>query len=175
MPAPAQVRRALALGLSVAAMLAFLPPLLTRLVVGQAFFFTGRGKLQNIEGVVTFFTGLGIPFPAANAAFVSRLEYYGGMLLVAGLFTRVVALLLSSIMVVALLTADRGTFLGALRGTGDTVLADVTPFAYLLFLLWLIAFGPGRVSLDRLVERWLKPEAQSNSPSTNHPPRNRSR
>src|SRR5512144_3298983 len=117
MRVPAGVRRAVDLGWRAAALLAFLPPLLTRLVIGQAFFFTGRGKLQNPEGVVSFFTDLGIPFPAANAAFVSRLEYYGGMLLIAGLLTRVVALLLGSTMVVALATADRANFTGALFGT----------------------------------------------------------
>jgi putative oxidoreductase len=167
--APTPVRRVLALGLSLAATLAFLPPLLTRLVVGQAFFFTGRGKLANIDGVVTFFSGLGIPFPAANAAFVARLEFYGGMLLVAGLFTRVVALLLGSTMVVALLTADRGTFVEAMRATGDTVLADVTPFAYLLFLLWLIVFGPGKASLDRLAARWLGPDSRPSAEGERRP------
>jgi putative oxidoreductase len=151
---PSRMRQAASVGVAVAGALAFLPPLLTRLAVGQAFFFTGRGKLQNIDGVIGFFTELGIPFPAANAAFVSRLEFYGGMLLMAGLLTRVVACGLASTMVVALLTADRETFLGALRGTGDTVLADVTPVAYLLFLAWLIVYGSGRVSLDALVARW---------------------
>ena len=159
MPAPMPLRRAAALGLTVAGALAFLPPLLTRLVIGQAFFFTGRGKLENVERTVAFFTDLGIPFPAANAAFVSRLEYYGGMLLIVGLATRLVAAGLASTMVVALLTADRQAFLDALRGVGDQILPDVTAFAYLLFLLWLIVFGPGPLSLDALVSRWLRPKA----------------
>jgi putative oxidoreductase len=154
----------LSLGLRVAAVLAFLPPLLTRLVVGQAFFFTGRGKLQNAEGVVSFFTSLGIPFPAANAAFVSRLEYYGGMLLVVGLLTRVVALLLSGTMVVALLTADRADFVAALTGSGDKGLTDVVPLVYLLFLVWLVVAGPGAVSLDALLKRWLLPKAPGAAP-----------
>ena len=141
-------------------MLAFLPPLLTRLVLGQAFFFTGRGKLDNFEGTVAFFTDLGIPLPAANAAFVARLEYYGGMLLVVGLLTRVTALLLSSTMVVALLTADRALFVQALTGSGEAGLTDVTPFVYLLMLLWLVVFGPGALSLDYLVARWVHPRDQ---------------
>jgi putative oxidoreductase len=157
MPVPAGVRRTLGLGLRVAAVLAFLPPLLTRLVIGQAFFFTGRGKLQNPDRIVSFFTDLGIPFPAANAAFVSRLEYYGGMLLIAGLLTRVVALLLGSTMVVALMTADKADFMAALFNTGDKGLTDVVPFVYLLFLLWLVIAGPGALSLDALLKRWLLP------------------
>ena len=156
-PAPPAIQRAATVGLKVAGTLSFLAPLLTRLVIGQAFFFTGRGKLQNFDGTVQFFASLGIPFPALNAAFVSRLEYYGGILLILGLATRLVALGLGSTMVVALLTADRQVFLDALRGVGEDVLADITPFAYLLFLLWLILFGPGPVSLDRLVARWIRP------------------
>ena len=159
MPVPGGVQRTLGLGLRVAAVLAFLPPLLTRLVIGQAFFFTGRGKLANPEGIVSFFTSLGIPFPAANAAFVSRLEYYGGMLLIAGLLTRVVAFLLGSTMVVALMTADKADFLAALYNTGDKGLTDVVPFVYLLFLVWLVIAGPGALSVDALIKRWLLPAA----------------
>lgn len=151
-----------------AAALAFLPPLLSRLAVGHAFFLTGRGKLGNPEGITEYFTGLGIPFPAANAAFVSRLEYYGGMLLVVGLLTRVVAVMLASTMVVALLTADRADFLAALAGTIDKAPVDITAFAYLLLLLWLAIGGPGAVSLDALLKRWLLPKrrAEAGSPTT---------
>jgi putative oxidoreductase len=160
MPAPAAVQHAARLALRAAAVLAFLPPLLTRLVIGQAFFFTGRGKLDNFEGTVAFFTDLGIPLPAANAAFVARLEYYGGLLLIVGLLTRLTALLLSSTMVVALLTADRALFVQALAGSGEAGLTDVTPFVYLMFLLWLVIFGPGALSLDALLTRWIRPRAQ---------------
>lgn len=165
MPAPAPVQRAIVLALKVAAALSFLPPLLTRLVIGQAFFLTGRGKLENFERTVEFFTGLGIPFPAANAAFVSRLEFYGGILLVLGLATRLVALGLSSTMVVALLTADRADFLAALSGAGEKGLTDVVAFVFLLFLLWLVIFGPGLLSLDRLAWRWLRPAAAAPEPA----------
>ena len=148
--------RAIRLGLVVAAALAFLPPLVTRIVMGQAFFLTGRGKLQNPESVVGFFTGLGIPFPELNAAFVSRLEFYGGIALVLGLLTRLVAAGLASTMVVALATADRDSLLEALRMSGDTGLTDVAPFVYLLLLGWLIVSGPGPLSLDMLLARWLR-------------------
>jgi len=160
MPAPEPVQRVARRALKLAAIFSFLPPLLTRLVLGQAFFLTGRGKLEHIEDIVGFFSKLGIPFPAANAAFVSRLEYYGGIALILGLLTRLVALGLASTMVVALLTADRAGFLEALRGAGETGLTDVVPFVYLLFLLWLVLFGPGPVSLDALLARWIRPPAE---------------
>jgi putative oxidoreductase len=142
-------------GLKVVAALAFLAPLVTRLVMGQAFHETGSGKIENFANTVGFFTELGIPFPEANAFFVSRLEFWGGLLLVLGLCTRFVAAGLASTMVVALLTADRATFLGALSGSGDAGLTDVVSFVYLLFLGWLVLFGPGVLSLDALLARRL--------------------
>jgi putative oxidoreductase len=149
------LQRGRALTLRAAAALAFVAPLLTRLVMGQAFYQTGSGKIENFANTVSFFTELGIPMPEANAFLVSRLEFWGGLLLLVGLATRLVALGLASTMIVALLTADRATFLEALRGTGDAGLTDVVPFVYLLFLGWLVLAGPGAVSLDALVARWL--------------------
>lgn len=160
MHAPILVRRAAALGLKVTAALSFLPPLLTRLVIGYAFYQTGQGKLANPDRIVEFFAGLGIPFPAANAAFVSRLEFYGGLLLIAGLLTRLVATGLGATMTVALMTADKPAFLAALAGTSDDGLTDVVPVVYGLFLLWLIVFGPGAVSLDALLRKWIRPEPE---------------
>ena len=42
-------RPAIRFGLKVLGALAFLVPLATRLVMGQAFFLTGRGKLENFS------------------------------------------------------------------------------------------------------------------------------
>jgi putative oxidoreductase len=157
MTAPAPVKRAADLALRLAAAVAFLPPLLTRFFLGHAFYFTGRGKLQNPEGVVQFFTTLGIPAPALNAAFVSRLEYYGAMLLVAGLATRPVAAMLAVSMLVALLTADRDDFIEKFLARGDSQqdITTVAPLVLLLGLLWLTIYGPGLLSLDAIVKKAL--------------------
>jgi putative oxidoreductase len=139
--------------LALAGLLTFLPPLLTRLLMGQAFYLTGRGKLANFDNTVQFFTSLGIPMPDLNAAFVSRLEYYGGIALILGLFTRFVAAGLASTMVVALATADKQTLFDALRLSGDHGPTDVVPLVYLLFLAWLVIVGPGGLSLDTILAR----------------------
>ncbi len=148
--------RARARALALMGLLAFLAPLLTRLVIGQAFYLTGSGKIENLENVVSFFTELGIPWPEANAYFISRLEFWGGILLAVGLGTRLVAAGLASTMVVALLTAEKQNFLDALYRTGESGLTDVVPFVYLLFLVWLILSGPGALSLDALALRLLE-------------------
>ena len=144
-----QIQKWMASGLRTLTAISFLAPLLTRLVFGQAFFLTGRGKWMNFENTVTFFTGLGIPFPEANAAFVATLEMVGGLLLIAGLGTRIVSALLASTMVVALLTADKQAFVDGLGGD----LTGVTPVVFLLALTWLVLHGPGLLSLDSLAGR----------------------
>src|SRR6266404_9968764 len=106
-----RIQRLATFGLRITAALAFLAPLLTRLVVGWGFHITGHGKLSNLEKVTGFFTDLGIPFPGANAAFIASLEFVGGICLMLGLGTRIFSLLLSATMIVALLTADRANLI----------------------------------------------------------------
>ena len=156
MPAPAIVNRVALLGLKLAAALAFLAPLVTRVVVGWAFYLTGSGKWVHFDNTVTFFTELGIPFPQANAAFVSTLELVGGVALILGLFTRLFSAGLASTMVVALLTADRARFIESWSTASDVSPTDISSVVFLLFFLWLALYGPGWLSLDHLLSRWLK-------------------
>ncbi len=166
MPAsnPNLIQRLAALALRITGALAFLAPLLTRLVIGYSFHLTGHGKLQNLDKVTGFFASLNIPFPHANAVFIGSLEFVGGLFLFVGLGTRIFAALLSCSMIVALLTSDGGTWLEKFPGD----LTDVTSFTYLLFLIWLVLYGPGPVSLDKLVSKWLhigqKPDAGGANP-----------
>ena len=145
------IRRLAGLGLKITGSLQFLAPLLTRLVLGIGFYYTGKGKLGNLEKITGFFTDLGIPFPHANAVFIATLEFVGGICLVLGLGTRVFAGLLSCTMIVALLTADRDAFVQKFPSD----VSDVTSFTFLVFLIWLVLYGPGPLSIDRLLSKWM--------------------
>jgi putative oxidoreductase len=150
--------------------LAFVAPLATRVVIGLAFLQTGWGKLHHLRNVIGFFDSLSIPFPAFNAALVAGMETIGGLMLVAGLATRFFAFGLAITMVVALLTADAASFLAAWSGASDLSPTDVTPFTFLLFLLWLVLYGGGALSVDALLRRVLHlgprpaPTVESSSP-----------
>ena len=70
----------------------------------------------------------------------------------AGMGTRVFAALLSSTMVVALLTADKESLISKFPAD----LTDVSPAVLLLFLIWLVLYGPGSISVDLLIGRLLR-------------------
>jgi putative oxidoreductase len=149
------IQRPTKLALSLTAALAFLAPLMTRIVLGYGFFLTGRGKWQNFDNTVQFFTSLGIPFPQANAGFIATLELVGGLCLIVGLLTRLMSAGLASTMIVALLTADKADFLESWSTTSDKSPWDVSSLVLLLFLSWLVLYGPGAVSIDRFLARKL--------------------
>ncbi|MFI5181637.1 MAG: DoxX family protein [Thermoanaerobaculia bacterium] len=122
-----------------------------RLYWGVQFVQTGVGKLRNLERTTDFFASLGIPFPAANAAFVGTLESVGGVLLVLGLFSRIVALPLTVNMLVAYLTADRAALFALF--SDPSAFVQAAPFPFLVTSLLVLAFGPGAASLDERIRR----------------------
>ncbi len=120
-------------------------PLIMRLVVGYVFMLTGWAKLNNLPQMTENFTEWGIPFPNILTPLASAVECFGGVMLMLGLFTRIPAVMLAFVMVVAIKVAKWGdvdsleTFLG---------FEEVT---YLAAFLWLACAGPGPISLDRLL------------------------
>jgi len=120
-----------------------------RLYWGWQFMETGWGKLTDIEKVIRFFTDLGIPAPALNAYFVSALEFGGGVLLILGLGSRLIALPLVIDMIVAYITADREALFSILSNPDKFTAA--APYTFLVASLIVLIFGPGRFSLDALL------------------------
>lgn len=131
----------------VAQYLQWVAPLFARIVVGWVFMWSGWGKLQNLSAVIDNFAGWKIPVPHLLAPFVSGVEFFGGILLLLGLMTRISAGALGVTMVVAIISAkwDQVDSLETLLGFDET--------EYLALFAWLAIAGPGRVSLDRLLTR----------------------
>ncbi len=125
--------------------------LIIRLAWGVQFHIAGRGKIHDPQKVINFFTSLGIPAPALNAYFVSWLEFIGGFLLIVGLASRPIALMLAIDMIVAYATADREALM-AIFSDPDKFYA-AAPFTFLIASLIIFLFGPGKFSLDYLLER----------------------
>jgi putative oxidoreductase len=129
--------------------------LLIRLYWGWQFFETGKGKLADIPKVVDYFTSIGVPAPALNAHFIALLEAGGGILLVLGLASRLIAVPLLIDMVMAYVIADREA-LGSIFSEPEKFY-NAAPFTFLLASLLILVFGPGKFSLDTLIAaRWKK-------------------
>jgi putative oxidoreductase len=132
----------------------FLPdPLLLgiRLYWGWQFFQTGKGKLGNLEGTTEFFTELGLPFAKLNAIMAGSTECFGGLLLLVGLFSRVISVPLIGTMTVAYLTAHLDVVKTIWSDSDSFVTA--APFLFLLASVIVFTFGPGKFSIDELLRR----------------------
>ncbi len=127
--------------------------LLVRLYWGWQFMQTGWGKLKDIPKVTGFFTSLGIPLPGLNAWFIAGLEFLGGILLIAGLASRLIAALLAIDMLAAYITADREALFSVISDPDKFYAA--APYTFLVASLIVLIFGPGRFALDHLIaKRW---------------------
>jgi putative oxidoreductase len=127
--------------------LSFLGPALARLTVGVVFIGTGWGKLHSLPQVTEFFASLHIPAPAFQARLAASTEFFGGILVLVGLGTRLVSLPLAFTMVVAILTAKRADI------DGVSALLGLEEWSYLVMFLWLALAGAGALSLDALLAR----------------------
>lgn len=129
--------------------------LVFRLYWGYQFFDTGKGKLENHEKVVSFFTNLNLPQPDMTAWFVSGVECFGGLLLLLGFASRPVGLILAINMIVAYLAVDddRAKVMSIFKDPTPFLNAD--PFFYLLTALLVLCFGPGLLSIDGIIAKVL--------------------
>ena len=76
------------------------------------FFWEGLLKFVYVNQGVGRFTKLGIPFPHFTAAFIGYLEIFGGLLLLTGLTTRLIAIPFIAEMIVAVLSTKISLYLG---------------------------------------------------------------
>ena len=121
-----------------------------RLYWGWQFWQTGWGKLTNISRPIEYFTSLGIPAPAFTAHFIGILEAGGGILLMLGLASRLIALPLVVDMIMAYVIADRDALHAIFSKQDDFYKAD--PFTFLFASLIILIFGPGWFSLDTIIK-----------------------
>jgi putative oxidoreductase len=129
--------------------------LCVRLALGWQFAITGWGKLHNLSQITGFFESLHLPFPALTAVFVANVEFFGGILLILGLLSRVTGLVLSINMVVAYITADWAAF----TSWDFDKFTKADPFLFLAVPLIVLIFGAGVFSLDWAIGRKLFPKA----------------
>ena len=129
--------------------------LIIRLYWGWGFFLTGKGKLMDLEKPTAYFQSLGIPLPHAQAILAGATECFGGLLLLAGLCSRLISIPLTILLTVAYLTADLDKVKMIFSDPDKFLTAD--EFLFLFVVVLVFAFGPGKFSIDWLIKRKAAP------------------
>lgn len=127
--------------------------LFVRLYWGWQLYRTGLGKLQHLDKITEYFESLGIPHAALNARFVGGLEFFGGILLILGLASRLISIPLTINLFVAYWVADREAFTSFFSDPSKFYAAD--PYTFLFASVMILIFGPGLFSIDALIRRAL--------------------
>jgi uncharacterized membrane protein YphA (DoxX/SURF4 family) len=137
--------------------------ILIRLMAGGVFLWEGILKFVYHNQGGGRFALIGIPFPETMATFVALLEIVGGILLISGLFTRLITVPFIVEMLVAMLSTKIVMYLGtsplplppAPPKTGVwAVLHEIrSEYAQLMSVTFLLIAGPGPWSMDALVAR----------------------
>ena len=123
--------------------------LMVRLYWGWQLAQSGWGKLHNIDKVTEFFTSLGLPAPGLTAHFIASLEFVGGVLLILGLASRLIAVPLTINMIMAFITADHDALMSIFSDPDKFYAA--APYTFLFASLLVLIFGPGLFSVDAVI------------------------
>lgn len=119
---------------------------LVRIIIGITFFAHGYQKLfiMGISGIQGGFTKMGVPMPTVTAVLVTFLEFFGGIGLVIGLLTRLIALGL---------TIDMLGAMAFVHFANGFFLPTGYEFVLLLMVasLSLVVGGPGRFAVDNMI------------------------
>lgn len=119
--------------------------LLVRLVLAYGFAKPALMKINNMKETAQWFESISIPFPLFSAYLVSGIELMGIILLILGLYTRIVSVLLACVMLGAILFVHL-QYGFSVAGNGFEI-----PLYYFIFLVFLASYGAGKYSLDRVI------------------------
>jgi len=124
-----------------------LPLLLIRLTLAYGFYTPAMNKWSDIESVAGWFESMGYPLPTFNAYMAASTEIAGVVLLALGFASRLISIPLIIIMLVAIITVHGGNGFEA-SGNGFEI-----PLYYLVMLITIVVYGPGKLSIEGLIRK----------------------
>jgi putative oxidoreductase len=129
--------------------------LAARVLLVMLYVIFGWMKLTNYGGTVSYMAMTGAPVPEISAAIAIAIEFFVGIAILIGIFTRPLALVMA---VYTLATAFIGHHYWTMSGADQ--LANETNFyknvGIMAGFLLLYITGPGKYSLDAAFERSLR-------------------
>lgn len=117
-------------------------PLAGRILMAAIFVMSGIGKIANPAGTLGYINAMGLPFPELALAGAIGIEVVGGLLLIAGLYTRPVALALAAFSIVT------GLVFHSAIADQNQMIHLMKNLAMAGGLLQIAAFGAGSLSFD---------------------------
>jgi putative oxidoreductase len=117
-------------------------PIVGRVLIAAIFVMSGAGKIADPAGTIGYIRSAGLPLPEAAYALSAVVELLGGLLLVAGYQTRLVALMLAGFTFAAALAFH------AHFDDANQTIHFMKNLAMAGGLLQITAFGAGAFSLD---------------------------
>jgi putative oxidoreductase len=139
--------------------------LLIRLAWGWQLLESGHAHLSDVAGTAKNFADWGIPFPTLNVYIAGNTEMIGGALLMIGLLSRLISIPLFFNFCVAYLTASRDEIKHLFTQNPDAIINDAA-FPFLITSLLVLAFGPGKFSIDYVFHRILNSRLSTPSMKT---------
>ena len=118
-------------------------PLFARIAIAAIFLLSGVSKLTAPAGTIGYIASAGLPLPEVGYAIALLVEIVGGLLLVVGYRTRIVAAAL------ALFTVAAAIFFHNSLGDQNEFIHFFKNLAIAGGLLQVVAFGAGRLSFDK--------------------------
>ena len=124
-----------------------LPLLIFRIVLVYGFYSPALYKVSDFSGTARWFDSLGVPLPTLNAYLAGIIEFSGVILLALGLGTRLISFPLIITMIVAIFTVHIGNGFPAIHNGIEI------PLYFIFMLITLMVYGPGKLSIDYLLQR----------------------
>jgi putative oxidoreductase len=124
-----------------------------RLYWGWQMFVAGSAHLSDVPAMVERFQDWGVPFPTFNVYLSGLTEIICGLLLLVGFASRLITIPLIVNFCVAYLTASREVLLNVFNDP-DAFVSDAA-FLFLLASLIVFIFGPGALSVDAIIKKFL--------------------
>ncbi len=122
--------------------------LIARILLVTLFLLFGWQKLTGFSGTIAYMNAVGAPAPIVSAVIAVVMEFFGAILIIAGFYTRPLAVLLA---LYTIGTAFIGHHFWTMTGTEQ--LQNMINFYKNVSiaggLLALAVAGPGRLSMDR--------------------------
>ena len=124
-------------------------PLIGRILIAALFLVAGFGKIMGFAGTAGYMAKLGFPAPEVMTAISILIEAGGGILLIIGWKTRWVAWGLAIFVVIATLAAHRFWEIPDAAQMMGQRIHFLKNLAIIGGLLFVAAFGPGSISVDK--------------------------